>query len=44
MTTFIGEYAIDPGMCDELMDLHKNNPKKRQGVVGNNRIEPTVKR
>ena len=44
MTTFIGEYAIDPGMCDELMDLHKNNPKKRKGVVGNNRIEPTIKK
>ena len=24
MTTFIGEYAIDPGMCDELIELHKN--------------------
>tara|TARA_Y100000593_G_scaffold94673_1_gene195036 strand:- start:698 stop:1372 length:675 start_codon:yes stop_codon:yes gene_type:complete len=43
MTTFIGEYAIDPGMCDELIELHKNNPKKTPGRIGENKINPSIK-
>lgn len=43
MTTFIGNYAIDPGICDELIHLHNNNPNKGPGRVGDGEIKPDVK-
>lgn len=42
MTNFIGEYLIDTNICDEIIEFHKNSPKKK-GVVGYNMIDDSCK-
>jgi len=38
MTNFIGEYLIDPNICDRLIEHHKNG-KQTQGVAGYGEID-----
>jgi len=38
-----GWYIKDLSLCDDLIQYHKDNPKKERGVIGAGRYEPTMK-
>ncbi len=38
MTTFIGEYLIDPNICDKLIEHHKSQPQE-QGKAGHGYVD-----